>query len=170
MVTNINFLLTISIQCQEIRLWELIKWWPKRKCFDLLSNCLNSFFKEMYRDQFGEFACGYWGLKGQKFSLQVTHWKGDVKKLTWAPSTLNFSSWSSASASDMVVLSNALDSSSTFSSDYINKNKSNKLYKQIKPHSWSHRRYTKVCTKMLVEDQTVDGWLFQGFNAVWRKS
>ena len=25
-VTNINFLLTISVDCQEIRLWELIKW------------------------------------------------------------------------------------------------------------------------------------------------
>ena len=38
---------------------------PKRKCFDLLSNSLNLFFMEMYRHQFGEFACGYWGLKGQ---------------------------------------------------------------------------------------------------------
>ena len=37
-MTNINFLLKISIQCQEIRLWELIKWSPKRKCFDLFSN------------------------------------------------------------------------------------------------------------------------------------
>ena len=25
---------------------------------------LNSFFKEMYRDQFGEFVHVYWGLKG----------------------------------------------------------------------------------------------------------
>ena len=63
-MTNINFLLTISIHCQEIRLWELIKWSPKRKCFDLLSNSLNLSFKEMYRDQFGEFVFGYWGLKG----------------------------------------------------------------------------------------------------------
>ena len=31
---------------------------------DLLTNSLNSFFKEMYGDQFGEFVCGYWGLKG----------------------------------------------------------------------------------------------------------
>ena len=31
-----------------------------RKCLDLLSNSLNLFFKEMYRDQFGEFAGGYW--------------------------------------------------------------------------------------------------------------
>ena len=56
----------ISIQCQEIRLWELIKWSPKRKCLDLLLNSLNSFLKEMYGDQFGEFVCGYWDLKGQR--------------------------------------------------------------------------------------------------------
>ena len=36
----------------------------KGKCFDLLSNSLNSLCKEMYRDQFGELVCGYWGLKG----------------------------------------------------------------------------------------------------------
>ena len=68
-MTNINFLLTISIQCQEIRFWESIKWSPKRKCFDLLSNSLNLFFKEMHRDQFGEFAGGYWGLKGYAISV-----------------------------------------------------------------------------------------------------
>ena len=36
----------------------------KNKCLDLLSNSLNTFFKKMYRNQFGEFVCGYWGLKG----------------------------------------------------------------------------------------------------------
>ena len=35
-----------------------------RKFFDLLSNSLNQFCKEMYRDQFGELVSGYWGLKG----------------------------------------------------------------------------------------------------------
>ena len=65
-MTNINFLPTISIQCQEIRLWELIKWSPKRKCFDLLLNSLKSFFREIYRDPFGEFVSEYWGLKGQR--------------------------------------------------------------------------------------------------------
>ena len=30
---------------------------------DLLSNSLNLFLKEMYRDQFREFVRGYWGLK-----------------------------------------------------------------------------------------------------------
>ena len=62
-VSNVNFLLTISIQCQEIRLWELIKWSPKGKCLDLLSNSLNLFLKEMYRYQFGEFVRGYWGYE-----------------------------------------------------------------------------------------------------------
>ena len=42
-VTNIDFLPMISLHCQETRWWELIKWSPKRKCFDLLSNSLNSF-------------------------------------------------------------------------------------------------------------------------------
>ena len=36
----------------------------KEKCFDLLSNSLNYFFKEMYEGQYGEFICGYWGLEG----------------------------------------------------------------------------------------------------------
>ena len=35
-----------------------------RKNLDLSSNSLNSFFKEMYGDQSGEFVCGYWDLKG----------------------------------------------------------------------------------------------------------
>ena len=37
------------------------------------SNSLNSFFKEIYGDQFGEFVCGHWGLKGEeKNGLYVT--------------------------------------------------------------------------------------------------
>ena len=72
---NINFLLKISIHWQEKRLWEFIKWSPKRKYLDLLSNSLNSFFKEMYRDQFGEFVCGYWDLKGYTDNLLAGwHW------------------------------------------------------------------------------------------------
>ena len=31
--------------CQEIRLWELKKWSPHRKCFDILSKSLNSLRK-----------------------------------------------------------------------------------------------------------------------------
>ena len=49
MVTNINFLLTISIICQEIRLWELVKWSTMSKYLDLLSYSLNTFFNKMYR-------------------------------------------------------------------------------------------------------------------------
>ena len=30
------------------------------------SNSLNSFFKEIYGDQFGELVCGYWGLKSEE--------------------------------------------------------------------------------------------------------
>ena len=26
----------------------------------------------MYRDQFGDFACGYWGLKGERRSREIT--------------------------------------------------------------------------------------------------
>ena len=70
-MTKINFLPILSLHCQETRLWELIKWSPKRKCFDLLSNFLNSFFKEIYRDQFGEFVCGYWGLNGLRLLLET---------------------------------------------------------------------------------------------------
>ena len=47
-----------------MRIKKIITYEEIRKYFDLLSNSLNSFIKEMYRDQFGEFVCGYWGLKG----------------------------------------------------------------------------------------------------------
>ena len=43
-----------------------------RKIFDLLSNSLNQVFKEMHRDQFGEFVSGYWGLKGQYRAFSLT--------------------------------------------------------------------------------------------------
>ena len=36
----------------------------KKKCLDLLTNSLNTVFKKMYRNRFGEFVCGYWGIKG----------------------------------------------------------------------------------------------------------
>ena len=37
----------------------------KEKMVGRLSNSLYLFLiMEMYRDQFGEFVCGYWGLKG----------------------------------------------------------------------------------------------------------
>ena len=36
---------------------------PKRNCFDPLTNSFHLFFKEMYRDQCGEFVCECQGLK-----------------------------------------------------------------------------------------------------------
>ena len=53
----------VNTQLREkvVRIDKMI---TKIKCFDLLSNSLNVFFMEKYRDQFGEFVCGYWGLKG----------------------------------------------------------------------------------------------------------
>ena len=32
-----------------------------------ISNSLNTFFNKINGDQFGEFVCGYWGLKGKIF-------------------------------------------------------------------------------------------------------
>ena len=61
-VTNSNFLLIISIHNQENWLWELIKQSAEKKnAFIFLFFLL--VVLEMYRDQFGEFVCGYWGLK-----------------------------------------------------------------------------------------------------------
>ena len=34
----------------------------KGKCSDSFSNSPDEFSKQMYRDQFGEFVCRYWGL------------------------------------------------------------------------------------------------------------
>ena len=40
-VTNNNFRLTIWMHYQEKKVWELINWSTKEKCFDLLSNSSN---------------------------------------------------------------------------------------------------------------------------------
>ena len=79
-MTHINFLKTVSLHNQKKSLWEFVKWSLKEKCFDLLSNSLNLFFMEMYRDQFGEFVCGYWGLKGFKGACN----DGIVNKVYWS--------------------------------------------------------------------------------------
>ena len=52
----------ISISSRE-NVMRINKMITKKKCLDLLSNSLNWFFKKMYRDQFKEFVCGYWGFK-----------------------------------------------------------------------------------------------------------
>ena len=52
----------VEKNCEKVyqeRLWELIKWPSKEKCFDILSNSPNLFCQEMYRDLLGEFVCGY---------------------------------------------------------------------------------------------------------------
>ena len=62
-MTNINFLLRISIHKSRekvVRVNEIITLEEK------MPNSLNLFLMEMYRDQFGEFVCAYWGLKGLK--------------------------------------------------------------------------------------------------------
>ena len=63
MVTNINFLLTISIHCQEIRLWELINDHLRENAlifYQILSThslikCLENSLENF---------CVYWGLNG----------------------------------------------------------------------------------------------------------
>ena len=42
-----------------------MNWSSKREWFDLLWNSLNSVFKEMYGDPFGDVVCRYWELKGE---------------------------------------------------------------------------------------------------------
>ena len=108
-MTNINFLLTISIQCQEIRLWELTKWSSKRKCFDLLSNPLNLSMKEMYGDQFGEFVCGYWGFKGLRcFTTKMNEWINLSKDFT-----RNLCQWPAAKHVPSLIFSWFMDSKYT---------------------------------------------------------
>ena len=70
-VININFLLIIPIHYQKKRLWDLIKWSaPPRKCFDHLSNSLNYFFKEMYRDQLEPTCMWILGLRVNNHQLR----------------------------------------------------------------------------------------------------
>ena len=37
----------------------------RKQCFDLSSNCLSFFSKEMYVNRWEEFVCGYWGCGDQ---------------------------------------------------------------------------------------------------------
>ena len=45
----------------------------KTKYLDLLLNSLDWFLKEMYADQFGEFVCWYWDLKGFTIVFVIFH-------------------------------------------------------------------------------------------------
>ena len=57
-LTNVNFLLTISIHGQDVRLWELVKWSAKRKClifYQILSTyslrkCVKISLENLYMD------------------------------------------------------------------------------------------------------------------------
>ena len=71
-VTKVNFLLTVYIHNQEKMLWELMKWSPDGKGFDLQTNSLNQFFEEMYGAQSGErvFAHAEW-RSGQCVGLAI---------------------------------------------------------------------------------------------------
>ena len=63
-VINVNFS-TNNIETQKREQVKRNKQMnSKGKWFDLLSNSLKLLFKEIYRDQSGEFVCGYWDLKG----------------------------------------------------------------------------------------------------------
>ena len=62
--TNINLLLTISIHHQEKNVRRIDKIITKGKMLSSLIKFFQVILKEIYRDQFGEFVCGYWCLKG----------------------------------------------------------------------------------------------------------
>ena len=73
-MTNVNFLLMISIQYREIRLWELIKWSPKGKCLDLLSNSLNSFMEGNVCRSVWRICMCILGLKGLRLNFIWNRW------------------------------------------------------------------------------------------------
>lgn len=55
-LTNIKILLTISIHHHTTRLWELLTWQPKGKCFDFFCQILpTNFFRKKDGDQTWEF-------------------------------------------------------------------------------------------------------------------
>ena len=49
------------------------------KSFDLQTNSLNQFLKEMYVDQSGEFVFGYWGFRTEYFTLIRYFKKGPLE-------------------------------------------------------------------------------------------
>ena len=41
--------------------------------FDLLSNSPKQFFKKKYGEHSGEFACGYWEIKGKAYTVSFCY-------------------------------------------------------------------------------------------------
>ena len=70
-MTNISFHPTISIPNQEKTVKRVYKIITKRICFDLLTNSLNQFLKEMYEDQSREFVFGHLDLRWLNTVLQA---------------------------------------------------------------------------------------------------
>ena len=69
-MSNISFHPTMSIHNQEKKVERVYEIITKRKCFDLLTNSLNQFFKEMYEDQCEELIVfGHLDLTGEQCSL-----------------------------------------------------------------------------------------------------
>ena len=65
--TQNNVLFTVPQQlfvvCQKEEEVELSLGWKWRLHYQMELEQVLTLLKEMYRDQFGEFLCGYWGLK-----------------------------------------------------------------------------------------------------------
>ena len=61
---------------REKKLWEMIRWSPEGKFFDLLRISLDLFIRELMGGQFREFAFRSWSLKGWKGCLfKSSNWK-----------------------------------------------------------------------------------------------
>ena len=72
-LTNIKILLTISIHHHTTRLWELLTWQPKGKCFDFFCQILpTNFFRKKDGDQTWE------------FRITIRFWETDHLPLPWA--------------------------------------------------------------------------------------
>ena len=78
-MTNINFLLTISIQCQEIRFLEINKNHLRENAL-IFYQILSTYpFKVTYRDRFEEFVRGYWGLKVKRVDPPLTRMQNALR-------------------------------------------------------------------------------------------
>ena len=84
-VTNSNFLLTMSVHCQEIRLWEYKKWSRKRECLDVFFNFSQLIVKGNVWRSVWRICMWILGLKGLKACTAK-------KKVVYFPVRLFFTS------------------------------------------------------------------------------